>query len=144
MPAPIITSPSFTLPNMTQSANKAHAPPCRGYSSVSSLFWHHTVNHRFDASKGVQSKTGLRSELGAQWSLHDERMGRCRSAKAHVDSKMQLVMIGSFDILSHWSQKETMAKKLLQYLEVLKNPPQAPSFDPEIDDIDAEQDRKIR
>ncbi|CAK0786960.1 hypothetical protein CVIRNUC_010174 [Coccomyxa viridis] len=37
-----------------------------------------------------------------------------------------------------------MAKKLLQYLEVLKNPPQAPSFDPEIDDIDAEQDRKIR
>ena len=37
-----------------------------------------------------------------------------------------------------------MAKKLLEYVEVLKNPPQAPSFDPEIDDVDAEQDRKIR
>ena len=37
-----------------------------------------------------------------------------------------------------------MAKKLLQYLEVLKNPHKHPRSILMIDDIDAEQDRKIR
>ena len=53
----------------------------------------------FDASKSVQWKTGLfRSNLGAQWSLHDEGMGRYCSAKAHVDSKMQLVIFGALTL----------------------------------------------
>ena len=37
-----------------------------------------------------------------------------------------------------------MAKKLMDYVELLKHPPEPPSFEPEIDDLDAEQDRKIR
>jgi len=37
-----------------------------------------------------------------------------------------------------------MAKKFLEYIEVLKSPPEPPSLEPEIDDLDAEQDRKIR
>ena len=37
-----------------------------------------------------------------------------------------------------------MAKKFLDYIELLKSPPELPSFEPEIDDLDAEQDRKIR
>ena len=36
------------------------------------------------------------------------------------------------------------SSKLLAYVEELKRQPQLPIFEPEIDDIDAEHDRKIR
>lgn len=37
-----------------------------------------------------------------------------------------------------------MVQSLLRYIEELRHPPDPPSFEPEIDDFDAEQDRKLR
>lgn len=37
-----------------------------------------------------------------------------------------------------------MGNKLLEYVEKLRKAPLLPNFEPEIDDLDAEQDRKIR
>ena len=34
--------------------------------------------------------------------------------------------------------------KLQAYVEELRRPPELPSFEPDIDDLDAEQDRKMR
>ncbi len=37
-----------------------------------------------------------------------------------------------------------MSKSILSYVEELRLLPEVPSFEPEIDDLDAEQDRKLR
>jgi len=37
-----------------------------------------------------------------------------------------------------------MSQSLLSYVEELRQPPEVPSFEPEIDYLDAEQDRKLR
>jgi hypothetical protein len=37
-----------------------------------------------------------------------------------------------------------MPPSILSYVEQLRQLPEIPSFEPEIDDLDAEQDRKLR
>lgn len=37
-----------------------------------------------------------------------------------------------------------MSQSLMSYVEELSHVPEIPSFEPEIDDLDAEQDRKLR
>lgn len=37
-----------------------------------------------------------------------------------------------------------MTLKVQEYLEVLKRPPEIPSFEPEIDDLDEKKDKELR
>ena len=48
---------------------------------------------------------------------------------------------------ARWSYRKrpaAMNLKLLDYIEILKRPPEVPSFEPEIDDLDEKKDKQLR